>query len=901
MMQSKTFVFCVLILFLPAIVVAQGGTITGTVIDAASNEPLPGAQVTIKGTTMGAATDDQGQYRVLGVPQGTYTLKASFVGFTAMSKSVTLSGETAELDFTLTETFITGQAVTIFSSRAVERETPVAFTTITSAAMEENLGSRDIPLVLDVTPSVYATQQGGGAGDARINVRGFDQRNVAIMINGVPQNDMENGWLYWSNWDGVADVTESIQMQRGLSAVNLTTPSIGGAMNIITSPTQFEKGFRYKQEFGNDRFLKSTLILNSGLIDDKFAFTASIIRKTGRGLIDRTWTDAWAYYFGATFQVNANNRFEVYGMGAPQRHGQNLYKQNIAVYDRSFAEGLDDYDPAAFDKYNEAGRRFNQNWAPVSSSYNGQQAWNEGTHDRFNSGYLNERENFFHKPLVNLNWYSKLTNTLGLYSTLYYSGGHGGGTGTLGSLVRQPFAPGNRWFASAPWRWDWDATIARNDTSSTGSTGILRNSRNNQWTVGAISKAIIDVNENLKLTGGIDWRTAEIEHYREVRDLLGGDFFHSTASDFWSESEQRRGLGDKIAYNYTNTVDWFGTFGQAEYSRDKLSAYGMAGYSFIKYTHTNHFLDDGTGHELTVETDRIGGVQAKGGASYRASEKVHVYGNIGFVSRVPIFDDVINDRDGTMAKDPKNQKFTSFEAGMNFRSLDGKYNLKVSAYNTIWKDRSRSLGVTNEDGSEGLIFLTGMNESYRGVEFEAGYQPIRRLRFYGSASIANWKLTDDLSGVFKDYGDPTGVKDTEYNYFVKDLKIGNAPQTQFALSGTVMPADGFQTQLVLRHYRQHFAAWDPFSRTDPTDRAQSWKVPNYSVVDLHALYNLPVNWGGVKLQVSAHVFNLFDAVYIQDATDNSRFNAFDKDHDADDAEVFFGLPRFFNLGLSLSY
>ena len=97
-----------------------------------------------------------------------------------------------------------------------------------------SLGSQDIPMILNTTPSVYATQQGGGAGDARINVRGFNQRNVAVMINGVPQNDMENGWVYWSNWDGVGDATSSIQMQRGLSAVNLATPSIGGTMNIIT-------------------------------------------------------------------------------------------------------------------------------------------------------------------------------------------------------------------------------------------------------------------------------------------------------------------------------------------------------------------------------------------------------------------------------------------------------------------------------------------------------------------------------------------------------------------------------------------------------------------------------------------------------------------------------------------
>ena len=165
--------------------------------------------------------------------------------------------------------------------------------------------------------------QGGGAGDARVNVRGFNQRNVAIMINGVPVNDMENGWVYWSNWDGVADATSSIQMQRGLSAVNLATPSIGGTMNIITDPAALERGGKFRQEVGNDMFLKTTLSYNSGLINDKLAVGGAIVRKTGDGLIDKAWTDAWAYYFGASYALNDAHRLEFYALGAPQRHGQN--------------------------------------------------------------------------------------------------------------------------------------------------------------------------------------------------------------------------------------------------------------------------------------------------------------------------------------------------------------------------------------------------------------------------------------------------------------------------------------------------------------------------------------------------------------------------------------------------
>ena len=42
----------------------------------------------------------------------------------------------------------------------------------------------------------------------------FNQRNVAIMINGIPVNDMENGWVYWSNWDGVADVLAQFKCKK---------------------------------------------------------------------------------------------------------------------------------------------------------------------------------------------------------------------------------------------------------------------------------------------------------------------------------------------------------------------------------------------------------------------------------------------------------------------------------------------------------------------------------------------------------------------------------------------------------------------------------------------------------------------------------------------------------------
>ena len=264
-----------------------GQAVTGFV--GTGEEPLVGANVIVEGTELGGVTDAEGKF-VIETGTGTFDITASYIGYVSQTKSVKVGDIVGSVSFDLETDVVALTALEVLASRADET-TPVAYTTVSKEEMEVRLGSQDIPMILNTTPSVYATQQGGGAGDARINVRGFNQRNVAVMINGVPQNDMENGWVYWSNWDGVGDATSSIQMQRGLSAVNLATPSIGGTMNIITDPAAHEKGGKFKQEVGEGGFLKTTLNYNSGLINDKLAISGTIVRKTGDGFIDGTWTE----------------------------------------------------------------------------------------------------------------------------------------------------------------------------------------------------------------------------------------------------------------------------------------------------------------------------------------------------------------------------------------------------------------------------------------------------------------------------------------------------------------------------------------------------------------------------------------------------------------------------------
>ena len=887
--------------------------VSGTVTDADTGDSLPGANVVIEGTTMGAATDQDGRYTISGVPSGTHTLTVSFIGYVESSKVITVRSSNVTADFRVSFASQSLQALEVFASRAVDRKTPVAFTNVDKIQMQRELGSRDAPLVLNTAPSVYATAQGGGAGDARMNVRGFNQRNVAIMLNGVPVNDMENGWVYWSNWDGVGDATSSIQLQRGLSAVNLATPSIGGTMNIITDPSANSRQVLVKQEVGNDGFLKSTVSLSTGLIDGKYAFTVSGVRKTGDGYYDGTWTDAWAYYAAAAWNINSKHRLDFYAVGAPQRHGQNLYRQNIAAYDHDYArevmedDGVSSADiDAVLAKFPEAGRRWNENVSSVSSSYGEFGNNGFGSVDRNTSNQLNERENFFHKPQLNLNHYAQISDKSLLSTVLYYSGGKGGGTGTKGDMT---------WDYSGPSRVvNYDATISVNQSgldrkgnpkTNGVSNAILRNSHNVQYTIGVISKFKHELNENTTVEVGVDWRTAEIQHYRSVRDLLGGSSYLRFDNDFWGSGGKQLQAGDKFDYNNTNTVNWIGGFVQGEYTKDELTTYGMAGYSLVKYTFEDLFRDDG-GSPFKAESDNIGGYQIKGGASYATNDNISFYGNAGVVSKVPIFDGAIDDQTGTLNPDPKNEQFIAFEAGATYRSTDRSLTGKLNVYHTIWNDRTITRTVIEASGDDGIINISGLNALHQGIEAEVAYQPHAMVRADVAVSLGKWEYTDDVSARYTpDVSNPGSQKTV--NLYLKDIKVGDAPQTQFAYALTFFPVDGMYAKITGRSYSNYYADFDPTSRDDASDREQSWKIPAYNVFDLNVGYDIPremLKASRFDIRVFANVFNVFDSFYIQDASDNSRYNAYGDNgvnHRADDAEVHLGLPRAFNFGTRITF
>ena len=305
-------------------------TVRGQLVDSETGEPLVGAAVMVEGTTQGSVTDIDGYFKQSVASNATLLFK--YVGYKDQKKKIAQKGASVDLGAIQMEPdAVMLKDVVITSSVAVARKTPVAVSTITPVFIEEKLGTQEFPEVLKSTPGVYVTKDGGGYGDAQTRVRGFDSENVAMMINGVPMNGMENQKVYWSNWAGLADVASSMQVQRGLGASKVSSPAVGGSINVITKSTDAKKGGFISYGMGNDGYNKILFSVSSGLSKDGWAFTLLGGKTWGDGYIQGTDFEGYNYFASLSKRFNDNHQLTLSAFGAPQWHNQRNYNNALTI------------------------------------------------------------------------------------------------------------------------------------------------------------------------------------------------------------------------------------------------------------------------------------------------------------------------------------------------------------------------------------------------------------------------------------------------------------------------------------------------------------------------------------------------------------------------------------------
>lgn len=841
-------------------------------------EPIIGATISVPGTKIVATTDIDGNFTIT-APAGK-KVHINYIGYKPLD--IDVAADLGQIALDVESQMLKDVVVT--QSIARTRRTPVAVSAVDAITIETKLGNQEFPEVLKTTPGVYATKQGGGFGDAKINMRGFKSANVAALINGIPVNDMEWGGIYWSNWAGLSDVTASMQTQRGLGASIVSVPSVGGTINITTKSLDVKRGGTVFYGMGNDGLNQYGFSASTGVMKNGWAITLLGSRKWGDGYIQGTSFNAYTYFLNISKRINDRHQISFTAFGTPQTHNKR-------------SDGLKI-----------------EGWQDVKQYMNGESMY------RYNAtfGYDNEgrvrtsNKNVYHKPQISLNHIWQINEKSSLSSAIYasFSSGYGYAGQGRGSYEGTTLSYSN-WYGSSTTgelntlfrrpdgTFDYGAIQDMNAKSTTGSNMVMSKGINSHTWIGLVSTYKNELKKNLNLTAGVDMRYYVGFHKNEIVDLYSGEYYmddgtrsgvsaaNNAAAADPNWKYQKLGIGDVVYKNYNGYTVQEGAFAQLEYTMldNKLTTVLAGSVSNTTYWRRD-FLYYDKEHEKSATVNYIAGT-IKGGVNYNFDKHNNVYINGGYITRAPFFSGgafLQSRTSNAINPNAVNEKVGSFEIGYEYHSP--VFTATLNGYYTKWMDQTATKSGNMENDEQYFFNMEGVDARHMGVEINFAYRPTRWLDINGMLSLGDWVFDSNATGYFyNNYGQPitetkkgtlaSGIFAPDHAKAVlnqKGRKVGDSAQTTGAIGVNVRPLKGWRIGLdwtfSSRLYSDFTLSASDYAPGANINVGSPWRVPGGNQLDLSASYRF--NIGGLDATLFGNINNLCNYNYVMDATTPAR-------------------------------
>lgn len=758
--MRKIFLLLLLVTMVTFSANAQSLKLTGTVKNAETNEAIANASIELVPGQYRTKSDANGSFEFKGLSPNKYTILVYYVGFDRYSAMFDLNADMT-YDVPLKGGAITTEVIEI--NRAVDRETPVAFTDVDAKTIEKRMQGQDAPLLLRNVPGFYSySTDGVGNGEGKLLIRGFNQNYVQVLINGIPTNDPESNSVYWSNWGSVSSNAGSIQIQRGAGSSLYGSGSFGGSFNILTENPALYRYFGLKGNLGSPTNTMYGVNFSSGLISGKFAGAINVERKIGEGSRTSGRYEGLNYYLSAAFLPAANQTFKLVLHGAPQSHGY------------SFSNGISYFKKYGY-KANSAPfltREVADQWDAKYSSNANFKSITDGVRELVDNEFVNLSHNFFHKPQVELHWNYNLKDNSTIRATAFWTAGRGAGSsingsGTLFSLKKGLGVNGisidtlltNKY---GPAGYITTLGVADSIYLKNAYQRISYSIHNQSGILASYEKAI---NKNLKITGGAEFRYWKADHPGYFTNLFGKSnvtqnyALRDTAGKVTGATFTRKVYqGDINGPNYDIGTDVFGwhsdgdptyasqyrnylgetpqmtIFAQGNYTFKKLNFMGSLQYVWYNYKiKENMPSENAIGQKLTIaEAQQLGLTQegAIGNKFYMKDNSANTrwyafdlvdenrsrgfwQPKVGFnynatdninifgnFSHVERFVDLgVYYNQGRINKDAQDEKSNQFELGFGWNSAD--FYAKVNGYYMLWDNKAASIQDQSQAGQPG--------------------------------------------------------------------------------------------------------------------------------------------------------------------------------------------------------
>ena len=794
---------------------AQAGTLSGTVRNAETKEPLVAANVFLDNTPYGVATDADGQFALSGIPSGRYTLTASFIGYGVYKKRVEVSDAPLTLVITLHPEVLPGQTVVVTASRAKDRETPVAFSNLTKEDIRKSYYAQDVPVLLETMPSVNAySDAGNGIGYSYMSIRGFDQKRINVLINGIPHNGPTSHEVYWIDLPDFLSNVEDIQVQRGVGSSLYGSSALGGTVNVVTSNFSTRRTISAYAGMGSFDTRKYSFAFNSGLVDNSYVMCGRFSRIRSDGYRDQSWTSLWSYFLGvARYDATMTTKFQVYG-GPEQTH--------LAYYgvSRDYIEGKITGDV-------RRDRRFN----PLE--------------------YENELDNF-NQPHYELHHDWQITEDLRLNNTLYTIKGKGSydqfrKERSLEEYRLPTFVVKDSTLYPASW-YEQDAQDQPEADANGEYTVVNSDLIKSRWVeddeYGWLPRLTWEHGRGTLITGG------------ELRRHRGQHWGMIT----WLGASPPSINPDYVYYSYAEKKLTVSAFAHEVFRlTPKITL--MGDVQAVQHTYS---LSRDTVTHYSYTTD-FRWMSPKAGINFNLTDRIHLFGNVSMTKREPVTSDLVDPQDywsepNFAGRDTVRaggriteirlsrptvgpERMINYELGAGYRSP----HLSATANLYHMDFRNEIVPYAGQISEASGLPVTGNAERsvHQGVELEASVKPLSFVEVSGNLSVNDDHFVRYTENVMDwDAWTPVSV--------VRDGKrIAGFPAMLANVRGIVSHW-GWTAGLTWRYVGRQYL---------DNSETQDNSVAPYHVTDLMLAYRFGSRFGLRGLEVRLQVNNVFDQLY----------------------------------------
>ncbi|EKD32157.1 MAG: hypothetical protein ACD_77C00167G0004 [uncultured bacterium] len=762
--------------------------------------------------------------------------------------------------------------IVLSASFVNERRTPLRLKSVGKGEIERKaIGTTYPELVRDI-PGIYATSESGSYGDAKINIRGFKQENISVMLNGIPVSGLVTGNMFWNNWLGLADATHSIQVQKGIGASMLSDNSVGGTINIITSTPQQNASVSAGLFYTDYGLGKGFVNMNSGLLKKGWAISLMASYAGGKGYVEASAVNSWAYLLSINKRINSRNSLLFTILGSPERH-----EQRSARLSNSEIE--------------QYGLRYSKNWGFRGNTQNG------------NSEPFNLSENFYHKPYFTLHHFYSPGSKTEIANTAYVSIGDGGGrwSESKGKRILDFQREGHI---------DWDAVVEANQTipgtieNEAGSAkNILSDYLAGHTQAGIKSNLSHKLGKKFTLTAGLHYQFYSTWEKEQITDLLGGNYWYENYAAKSLAGQAGRDpikhVGDYIRTNNGKIINHLTLYSMLNYSSDKweiragVSGMGSTNKRWDKY----NYIEGTNAEDVAVTVSGASGIYSsaatglgysiKGGALYKLTRQSSVYLNAASYSRLPYSDVFFSSGNNVITQGVKNEKNLLSELG--YRFLFQRGSIEATAYIAYWKNKTiMSDPYKQLDNQSHRYMIQGLDALHTGIEIDAEYKPSRLVTLRSYISLGKWNWKNDVSA--KIYDDYSGLEIGNVNVYSDGLAVGDAPQTQLAFFADLKIYRELRLSADWRYNARLYADFEPAGRQNPLDRAESLRLPNYHLLNLNLSW--AENWGKWSSTIYLNINNLLNTKYIERGRDGA-------DHTLESFRGFWGFGTNANIGIRI--